>query len=337
MPSLRSIAEKLGLSSATVSSALSGKGRVSAKTILRVEEAAKAAGYVPDPLRSSFMSDVRRSRTKPYHGEMAAINYAESHAPRLGPFNRELFSGAKERAASLGFSLAEFHLGRDGVSVARLDRVLRSRNIRGVLVLPFHDPPALSHLSWSRYSAIYADCNIGEPRLHCIHCDQYRSIKLMLERLAKRGYRRPGLFLTKRRDDHAEGRWTAGFSTFQRQMMEGAASVPPLIVSEARESEFARWFETHRPDLVISHNTEAIEWMERCGARLPATHGFASLNLTVKTRPCAGLDFQPKDLGARAIDLIITQVLRNERGTPEHPLTATLLAGWVEGPTVVSG
>jgi LacI family transcriptional regulator len=59
-----------------------------------------------------------------------------------------------------------------------------------------------------------------------------------------------------------------------------------------------------------------------------------SLNVLYKTRPCAGLDQQPRELGARAVELLIAQLQRNERGVPDWPTTTTIPARWVEGPTV---
>ena len=102
------------------------------------------------------------------------------------------------------------------------------------------------------------------------------------------------------------------------------------------EEEFVRWFRRYKPDVVLGHNTAAIEWMESCGAEVPGTHGFVSLNVMMKSRPCAGLDLQPRTLGARATELLIAQLQRNETGIPEWPSTTTIPASWVDGPTVRS-
>jgi LacI family transcriptional regulator len=54
----------------------------------------------------------------------------------------------------------------------------------------------------------------------------------------------------------------------------------------------------------------------------------------MKTRPCAGLDLQPRTLGARSTELLIAQLQRNETGIPEWPSTTTIPARWVDGPTI---
>jgi len=110
--------------------------------------------------------------------------------------------------------------------------------------------------------------------------------------------------------------------------------VPPLVVESFTKEEFVKWFRKHKPDVVLGHNTAAIEWMESCGAAVPATHGFVCLNVLMKTRPCAGLDLQPRTLGARGTELLIAQLQRNETGIPEWPSTTTIPARWVDGPTL---
>ena len=41
-----------------------------------------------------------------------------------------------------------------------------------------------------------------------------------------------------------------------------------------------------------------------------------------------------RTLGARATELLIAQLQRNETGIPEWPSTTTIPARWVDGPTV---
>ena len=107
------------------------------------------------------------------------------------------------------------------------------------------------------------------------------------------------------------------------------------VIIYTRE-DFVKWFRRYKPDVVLGHHTGAIEWMESCGARVPATHGFVCLNILMKSHPSAGLDLQPRILGARATELLIAQLQRNETGIPEWPSTTTIPARWVDGPTVRS-
>lgn len=333
-PTLRSLAKVLGLSRTTVSDALRGSPRVDPNTALRVQQAAREAGYRRNPLAGALMSELRRSRGSAFHGVLAIVDFTEPNRPREGaPYHRELVAGLDARAVELGFKVEKFSVGHAGISVQRLDSILQSRGISGIVLLPAWDEPDLSNLDWTRFSGVYTDYIIERPKLHTVCSDQYRSLLAALQRLVELGYKRPGLYLQKHQDERLQYRWSAAFGAFQTSHPKIKA-IPPLIVERHDRAEFVRWFRRFKPDVVLGHHTEAVDWMETCGARLPATHGFVSLNLDMKSRPCAGLDLQPRTLGARAAELLIGQLQRNETGIPEWPSTTTIPARWTDGPTL---
>ena len=282
------------------------------------------------------MSELRRSRGATFRGVIAAIDLDEPDRPAYAArFHHELVVGAASRGDELGFKVENFVMGRDGgLSVPRLDSVLQSRGIHGVLLLPAWYEPDLSQLDWKRYAGIYTDYIIERPALHSVCSDHHRAMMAALGRLAARGYRRPGLVLHRHNDERLQHRWSGAFRAFQESHATTIEPAPPLMSAALTQDEFVRWFKRVQPDVVLCHNTEVIEWMEACGAVLPATHGFVSLNLVMKTRPCAGLDLQPHVLGARAAELLVAQLQRNERGVPEWPTTTMIPARWVDGPTL---
>ena len=334
-PTVRSLARELGLSRTTVSDALRGAPRVDLRTVQRVQEAAKAAGYQRNPLAAALMSELRRSRGATFRGVIAAIDLDEPDRPAYAArFHHELVVGAASRGDELGFKVENFVMGRDGgLSVPRLDSVLQSRGIHGVLLLPAWYEPDLSQLDWKRYAGIYTDYIIERPALHSVCSDHHRAMMAALARLAARGYRRPGLVLHRHNDERLQHRWSGAFRAFQENHPH-TEPVPPLMSAGLTQDEFVKWFRRAQPDVVLAHNTEVIDWMEGCGAVLPETHGFVSLNLVMKTRPCAGLDLQPHVLGARAAELLIAQLQRNERGVPDWPTTTMIPARWVDGPSL---
>jgi LacI family transcriptional regulator len=333
MPTLRSLARALRLSPATVSNALNGRGRIAPATEERVKKAALAAGYRHNPLAATLMSELRRSRGSTFHGVIAAIDIEEPGREPHGLFHQALLRSAHFRAEELGFKIEEFVVGRDGLTMPRLDVILKARGIHGIILLPTWYSPDYSHLDWSRYSGVYTDYNIHQPATHCICCNHYRSMLETLERLQERGYRRPGVFLEQGRNARLQHRWGAAFLAFQHSNPE-IERVPLQLVPEFRQQAFATWFRRFKPDVVISHFTVPIDWMENCGAQIPAKQGYVCLNLIFKTRPSAGLDQQPHELGARAVELVIAQLQRNERGLPLWPTVTTTPARWIEGPTV---
>jgi DNA-binding LacI/PurR family transcriptional regulator len=333
-PTLRSLAKILGLSRTTVSDALRGSPRVDPNTAQRVEKAARDAGYRRNPLAGALMSELRRSRGTAFRGVLAAVDFNEPERPNdAARYHRELVIGAETRATELGFKVEKFSVGHAGVSVQRLDSILQSRGIHGVILLPAWDEPDLSNLDWTRFAGIYTDYIIERPALHSVCPDHYRSLLAALQRLAGLGYSQPGLFLQRHQDERLQYRWGAAFRAFQ-ESHPNIKPVPPLIADTVTPEDFMKWFRRHKPDVVFGHNANAVDWMESCGATIPATHGYVCLNVHMKSRPCAGLDLQPRTLGARATELLIAQLQRNETGIPEWPCTTTIPARWVDGPTL---
>jgi LacI family transcriptional regulator len=332
-PTVRSLARSLRLSRTTVSDALRSAGRVDPATVLRVQQAARAAGYQRNPLAAAVMSELRRSRSGTFRGVLAVVDLYEPDRSPHGVFHRELVHGASARAVTMGFKTEEFVVGRDGLTLQRLDSILQSRGIHGVFLLPAWNKPDWSALDWTHYAGIYTDYNIERPAMHCVCCDHYRSVMNALGRLAAQGYRRPGLILEAGRDERIHRRIGAAFRAFQSNHPD-VERVPVFILPDSPREKFQAWFREFQPDVVLGHFTEAINWMEGTGARIPEDHGFVSLNHLYQARPCAGLDLQPRELGARGVELLIAQLQRNEFGLPECPTTTTLTARWIDGPTI---
>ena len=335
-PTLRSLARALNLSPTTVSEALRGVPRVSAATRDLVRAAADAADYHVNPLASAVMSEIRRSRRCIYRGMLAATALDEAERSTAArAFFSGIIGGARRRAQELGFGLETFIIGQQGIRLNRLEGILQSRGIRGVILLPALEAPDFNKLNWSRYAGVYTDYIMEGPALHAVCADHFRSMMGALQRLKTLGYHRPGLFLQRSQDERLQHRWEGAFRAYQHHA-PGVDQVPPLVTETIARDQFCDWFRTHRPDVVLGHDCAAIQWMKDCGAQIPRTHGFFCINLAAKTAPCAGLDLKPELIGARAAEIVIGELHHNETGIPANPSLTTLLGCWVDGPTLRS-
>jgi DNA-binding LacI/PurR family transcriptional regulator len=334
-PSLRQLAHELGVSHTTVSEALRGSPRVKPETKDMILKAANALGYQRNPLAGALMSEMRRSRAGTFRGVLAVLDLdgAEGRPPGPTRYHAELTKGATQRAEELGFKADVFSVGKGGLSLERLDTILQSRGIRGIFLLPVRETPDLTRLGWGHFSGIYSDYVIERPGLHAVCPDHYRAMLTAMDRLRAQGYQRPGLVLGAAHDERLLFRWEAAYHAYQTHH-DGMTRLPPLIMSELNQEDFTRWFTTVKCDVVLAHNPLVMEWMKAAGASVPKTHGFCCLNVLNSEKPCAGLDLQPRLLGARGVELLISQVLCNEVGAPEVPMTTVLPAAWVDGPTV---
>lgn len=334
-PTIRSLAASLRLAASTVSDALRNTGRVHPKTRKRVRDAAAKAGYKLNPLTTTLMSELRRSRGTTFHGVIAALTRLEPDRRPHGPFPARILDGARQRALELGFQFEEFRTGENALSLQRLDKIFRSRGIHAILLLPSWSMPDYSALDWNNYAGVYTDNVIERPRLHTVCTDHYRSMIELLTRLLARGYRRPGLMLEIGRDERLLLRQSAAFRAFQESHSDAIKPVPILFAKDFGQKTFTPWFKRFRPDVVLNHNDQTIEWMEACGAKVPQTHGYVCLNAINRTTSCASIDLQPQQLGARATELLVGQIQRAEYGSPPWPTTTMLTASWIEGTTLL--
>lgn len=334
-PSVRSLARALQLAPATVSDALRGTGRVHPTTAARVRAAADAAGYRPNSLAATVFSAIRRTRGKLLRGTLAVIDPFEAGFWPHGPFPRKLVDGARARAAEMGFSLEEFVAGSPAMPTKRLDSILRSRGIQAVMVLPSWKAPDLSGLDWPAYAGIHTDYVASRPALHSVCSDHYGSMMAVLDLLWGRGYRRAGLILQDGRDARIQHRHSGALQAFYQA--RGAPTVPVLITEGAPTAESLRpWLRDHQPDVVLSHFDDTPERIATAYPTHAPAPGFVLLNIIDHHhgRPCAALDLQPTLLGARAAELLVGQLLRGELGVPASPTRSTMLARWLEGPSV---
>lgn len=337
MATIRSLAAKLGLSRTTVSEALRGVPRVSAETIARVRAAATEAKYRSNPLAAALMSQMRRSTGQTFRGVLALVEVEGDGRPAYATqFPDRLRIAAKQRARELGFGAERLAVSPLGVSVKRLDGILKARGIHGVILLPCWGEPDFVDLDWGNYAGIYADYSIHHPPLNTVCPDHHRNMVEALERVRAAGYRRPGLVLSKHIDERLQHRWEAAFLVMQSHHFN-PRPVAPLWSKDTvvEEVEFRAWFRRFNPDVVICHWSCVIPWMEAEGARVPETHGFVCLNQLMAEVPCAGIDLQPDMIGRRSAEAVIANLQQNEFGVPSTSAVLSVAGKWVDGPTLI--
>ncbi|MCX6950572.1 MAG: LacI family DNA-binding transcriptional regulator [Verrucomicrobia bacterium] len=332
-PSLRVLADACGVSTSTVSRALSGHPSVRPQVRETIAAAAQRHGYQRNELVGQLMSHVRTARSQQFLGNLAVIHVPSPGQPRLLPAQRRIMAGAAARAKELGFQLYEFSAGRDGLRPDGYARVLRARGVQGVIFLYTEPTGLMADFPWSEFASIEIDYGQREPALHTVCLDHYMTLTSALTRLQGIGYRRIGLFVSKFKDERISYKWSGAFGSFQRSF--GAiGEVPQLVLEQMEEKSFLHWYREHRPDLVVGHVDEAVVWLQRAGVRVPAEAGFFSLSWTERKRPCAGLDLRLELQGEVAAETVISQIHRGESGLPADPQTIMVRGRWVDGPTL---
>ena len=333
--SLRAIADSCGVSAATVSRALSGHPNVRAAVRERVQAAAERHGYTRNQLVGTIMAHVRAARTQRFQGNLAIVHVPSPEQPRPRPMQQIMIAAAERRAGELGFQLGVFQLDPPRLSAESLGRILRARGVQGVVFLYSRPTEVTLGFPWEHFASVEIDYGSARLQQHTVAIDHHLTVTDALSHLKALGYCRAGMFIERHKDERLMFKWSAAFRSFQ-ETHGGIGNTPMLSADEIKPAEFLAWHRTHRLDLVIGHVDKAVAWLRAAGVAVPAKTGFFNLNWNERSRPCAGLDLRPELQGSVAVESLVAQIHRNERGLPADPHTVMLSGRWVDGPTVKS-
>ncbi len=333
-PSVRSLAKSLGLSPATVSEALRDSPRVASVTRDRVVRAAERAGYRSNRLVGQVMAEIRRASNHAFHGTIAILITTEPPNLRRVRFHEDILTGARSRAEELGYSLEIFRVGDGGLPLRRLAAVLRTRGIPGLVVMPFESAQDWEEFEWQYFSAVKMDYCLSRPHLHTICPDHHVTFLRALHRMRDLGYRRIGLCIRDLLDVRIHRKWSGAFIAYQQEIAP-SERLPVHFYDAWTAKDFLPWFRSQEPEVVVSHDRRIVSWIEEAGHAVPSDVGFFNLNCIEEPTLSTGFDLVPALLGAAAIESVVAQLYRNERGVPANPKTIMIEGRWQPGPTLL--
>ncbi len=327
---MKVIAEKAGFSVMTVSLALRDHPRISRETKAKILRVSKQLGYRPNPLVSTLMTHIRSTKPVNYQSNLAFFCYRRVW--QLHWVQRSLFEGIKQRAEELGFFIDTFWLDDTEANPRSLTKVLRSRNIQGVIVAPLPETRAFEELDWQEWSAAAIGNTILKPRINCATHHQYHGMSLMFETLWAKGYRRIGLALDCFVDDKVDRTWSSCMAGWQLRL--ASKDRVPIFLGEMKPARVTQWLKKSRPEVVIGLDS-VLDALQKEGWRIPQEIAFAHLSLpsTFSKRKLSGLDQNWGLAGAAAVDSVVAQIHRNERGIPDFPKTLMVEGRWIDGET----
>ncbi len=331
---MRQLAAQAGVSVMTVSLALRNHARIPPDTRARVQAIAARAGYRPHPYVSALMASLKTSRK---HPTTAAALAVICHFPRAALnsliFMRSVHEGMRQRARQLGFGLDFIYRSETGPRTSHLDRVLKARGIRGVIVGPTQgvDTRPDYDLDWSHYALATFGFSLREPELHRAASFTYHSVRTAYRELWQRGYRRIGLVNTRTMHYRVDGNWRAGHLEGQAAHL-GRIHSGAIYTGENR-AEFLRWIKRYRPDAILCNNGGELEWMKAAGLRVPEDIGIATLSPLApeQLKFFAGVDQREGAIGAATVDVVIEQLNTNTFGLPAVPKTVLIECTWRDG------
>ena len=338
-PNMQQVADPAGVSKSAVSLALRDDPRLALETRRRVQQIAEQLGYRKNPIVASLMSQLRASQTPRFQANFALINCSPNRQLFDVPAFAEFRRGIRERADQNGYGVEEFWAEEPGVPLGRLRQILHARSIKGILVATAREARPL-FLGHTEFFHEFCFASVGsertDPPLPRAANNFFRTARAAVDAAFRLGYRRPGLMVDARLAVVLERRLSGGYAAAIADRGGAGAGNPvaPLVSSSLDAIEFVRWLKDAKPDVVITDQSAAADWARDAKISVPEGLGLIHLDWNPQLRDWAGMNQNGRLVGAAAADLLISQLVHNETGVPDHPKLVVIDSDFVAGPSV---
>lgn len=328
-PTMRAIALQAGVTHATVSMALRNHPLISPKTRQKVRRIARKLGYRPDPEVAKLMHHLRMKHKPLFKSTIAAVTtLTEEKEPAYAVALRE---GARRAAEALGYGFSVFRVEAGKKRDSRLQRILRSRGVEGVLFLPMKEAITLGHfLDWTHFSVVAATYGVLAPEFHRVIPDQFGNTLLICKHLARLGCRRIGLVMRRGTDLVVDHRFSA--AVMWQNTIGGGDFVRAFMYDADYRDGLRSWFAGERPDgLIVGTEVEGHGIAKELDLRVP---GNVRIAVTERPDPTlfSGIDQRSAEIGAAAAAQLHAMIQRGEKGAPIVPGVMMIKGRWVQAP-----
>jgi LacI family transcriptional regulator len=263
-PTIIDVASLSGVSKATVSNVVRGKGSVSATTRTRVLSAIETLGYRPNASARSLV----RQRTDVLGLVTGNLGNA---------FEAELLERIEQVASERKFTTLVCTTGRNSEDEATRVEALLEQRVAGIAMLQFSgDRRLMAQLVTEHVPVVMVSC--WDDYADGVAVDDAEGLELAVGHLAGLGHRRIA-YLTDERVDSITRR--IRLDAFQRALLRHGADFHPDWVIHGNRGNggdepdnFVDFFERRGlPDAIVATNDNVaitlIEQLESCGWRVP--------------------------------------------------------------------
>lgn len=326
---MRQVAEAVGVATSTVSKALRNDPSISAERCREIRAAAEQLGYRPNPMVATLMAQLHQGRRRADPHQIAWIDLWQTAVSRGVMKPEPLLRGARQRAAELGYGIEVYRPAKDGISPERLRQMLTARGQWG-LVFPAVPESAMRYpFDLRGFAAVTIGSSLHEPVMHRVSQNHFQGCVLAFERLRERGFRRIGMALSPEINERVEGKWLGAF-LFCQHRLPASERVAPRIAAPEDEAGFVRWAREEKLDAVLVAEKPLLQDRNTARRGVPGKPMLFSIKGTEETPNEEGLDYRPELLGSIAVETVVAQIHRNERGSPAFPHTIIIDPVWVE-------
>jgi LacI family transcriptional regulator len=332
--SMKDIAELAGVSLMTVSRALKGNPRHSKETRQKIQKIAEDLGYRPHPYVAALMSNVARTRPTRATANLAVLHFEDNHPPL-----HRFYTGILERSRELGFQAEPFYFGPGSLAPKRLHKILLARGIRGIILLPAAHGFSSIDFDFSGFAVSALGHTIVNPPLPRVASDIYAGCFEAFDEIFRRGYRRIGLINTEYVNNLARYLYSAALRSYAEHAPRGL-SLALMTVPEPNESArsiraMKKWILQEKIDVVVSPTFDFPLYEILCSAGFSIPGDLGYLHLINYPHPDVSfLDQMGEFMGAKAVDMVVAAINRNDFRMSEKPYTLSTLPEWTDRKTL---
>ncbi|XHR27883.1 MAG: LacI family DNA-binding transcriptional regulator [Chthoniobacteraceae bacterium] len=336
------IARRAGVSKNTVSLALRNDPQIPPVTREKVKALAAELGYTKNPTVAHLMAELRAGSPLGYQATLALLNANEDpHAFTAHRTIPTYVAGCRRRAEQSGYRFDEFWLHDPELDGEKLNKVLRARSIRGVVVVGLMNPDRLPERflpTWEDFPCVVTGVRTRNPALSFACVDHHITAMRAVDNALRLGYRRPGLVLDSVIDRLVEGRFSAGFHAAQAQLPTARRLRPFYFEAEAKNNPelFQKWLGKENPDVIVTLYHVVHRWLRDLGMEAPRDLGLIQLEWRPDHAQWAGMNQHNDVVGEAAVEMVIGMIHNNEHGIPAFPRATLIGSTWVDGETVKS-
>ncbi|ATC65542.1 LacI family transcriptional regulator [Nibricoccus aquaticus] len=336
---IRELALLARLSAAATSLALRGSPKVSAKTRTRVQALARKAGYQVDARISSVMSHFRKPETARLTACFGLITFYPEERPWEKSIHmRQIYAGMERRAGELGYRVEPLWLRAPGMTHRRFREILEARGIEGLLCFgsPKFDEAFPS--AFERCTAVNIGLSISTP-LHRIISHAFNDTLTALNELYRRGYRRPGLVLSRYEEIRNGYAHASAYLGWCEHRSGEITARPILRMDRVDTGTLQAWLKSEGCDGVIFVHPQAelaqlqIS-LKRLRAAIPEELGVAVLSQNLEGTRFSGLQENQAVMGAWAVELLAARIASRDFGLPAMPRVELVESQWIKGETL---
>jgi LacI family transcriptional regulator len=333
---VREIARHLDVSHTTISRALRNDPRITAVLREKIQRKAEELGYRPDPMLAA-LAHYRRSNTRtPISACLAWIN-CWPNPKQLRSFREfDLYwKGALSEAERCGFHLEEFAMNSQ-LTAPRLEKILLTRNIRGLLLPPSGATTVdWNSFQWERFCIVRFGHSVLTPRAHLVTSDQLTDGLIAYENIWKKGYRRIGLVTRPKMRTW----FRAGYLLGEMDWLP-PKHIPPLVLEHSpnaseQQRSLKSWIRKHKPEAILTDIPELPAWLRISGFKIPQDIALATLSV-LDGNADSGIDQNSLEIGRAAVQMLISLINHNESGIPAICRELLIEGRWVDGKSLPS-